>query len=80
MKQSKKTPFRRIACNELMTLEGQCLTLCVVELSEDGQVVRHYALEQEMPQTEWIPGRLNLKRCGDGVVRVFYNGKPITNK
>jgi len=77
MKQPKKTPYRRIACNELVTQEGQCLTLCVVELSEDGRVVRHYPLVQEQAFTEWMQGRLQLRNDLDGAVRLYHNDKPI---
>jgi hypothetical protein len=77
MKQQRKTPYRRIACNELITLEGQCLTHCVVELSEDGRVERHYALREELPFTEWMQGQLVLKKTGDGIVHVYYNDKKI---
>lgn len=78
MEQTRKTPYRRIACNELITPEGQCLIRYVVELSEDGQVERHYALTQELARTEWHQGRLNLRKCNDGVVRLFDKHKPIT--
>jgi len=47
-------------------------------LSEDGQVERHYALTQELARTEWHQGRLNLRKCNDGVVRLFDKDKPIT--
>ena len=80
MIENRKTPLRRIACNELITPEGQCLTLCVVELSDDGQVVRHYSLSKELPHTEWWQGRLNLRRDGDGIVRAYYKDKAITKK
>jgi len=71
MKQQRKTPHRRIACNELITLEGQCQTLCVVELSEDGRVERHYPLQQELAYTEWMQGRLSLRKDADGVIRLY---------
>ena len=77
MKQSEKTPYRRIACNELINLEGHCLTLCVVELSEDGQVERHYPLVQELAYTEWMQGRFALRKDADGIVRLYHNDKPI---
>ena len=73
MKQQRKTPNRRIACNELITLEGQCLTLCVVELSEDGRVERHYPLQQELAYTEWMQGRLSLRKDAEGVIRLYHN-------
>ena len=73
----KMQRLRRIASNELITLEGKCLTQQVVELSEDGQVVRHYSLQTEMAHTEWMQGRLSLKRNEDGKIYAYYHNKPI---
>ena len=80
MKQPEKTPYRRIACNELVTLEGHCQTLCVVELSEDGRVERHYPLVQELASTEWMQGRLILRKDNDGSIHIYNNDKPFNLK
>ena len=76
MKQ-KMTQFRRIASNEVVTPEGQCLKQQVVELS-DGVVSRLYPLETEQANTEWLQGRLVLRKDNDDLIRVFYNNKPLT--
>lgn len=67
---------RRIACNEVMTPEGQSLTLCVITL-EQGYVVRMHPLDGEEPQTEWLQGKIVLKRQNSGL-RAYYNGKLLT--
>ena len=77
MKTQDQNLLRRIASNELITLEGECLTQQVVELSEDGQLVRHYPLRKELPFTEWISGQLSLKRNKDGKINVYINNKLI---
>ena len=75
MKQATET-FRRIACNELIDLEGRLLTLYVVEL-RNGIPSAHYPLSEEIPNTEWMTGRVEIKKDGDGIVRAFYKGNLI---
>ena len=75
MKQTK-TQFRRIASNEVVTPEGQCLKQQVVELT-DGVVSRLYPLEMEQANTEWFVGRVILKESDDGHIQAYYNNKPI---
>ena len=76
MKQ-KKTQLRRIASNEVLTPEGKSLTLQVVELSE-GVVSSLYPLQVEQANTEWLQGRVILKKESDDIVRAYYNNKPLT--
>ena len=76
MKQTK-TQFRRIASNEVVTPEGQCLKQQVVELT-DGVVSRLYPLEMEQANTEWLRGRLVLRKDSGDSVRAYYNNKPLT--
>ena len=75
MKQ-KKTQLRRIASNEVLTPEGRCLKQQVVELA-DGVVFRLYPLEMELANTEWLQGRMVLRKENDSV-RAYYNNKPLT--
>ena len=77
MKQQPARHPRRIASNEVMTTEGQCLTRYVVELSEDATVLNLYPLTQEIAYTEWMQGRLVLK-SENGHTRVYYNNKVIS--
>ena len=77
MKQQLAKHPRRIASNEVVTTEGQCLTRYVVELSEDATVSDLYPLTQEMAHTEWMQGRLILKN-ENGHTRVYYNNKVIS--
>lgn len=73
----KKTVFRRIASNEIVTHEGLCLIQHVVEL-ENGIVSRLYPLEMELANTEWFQGRLILKKDNDGQVCAYYKDNPLT--
>ena len=73
----RTTALRRIACNEILTLEGKGLTRHVVEIL-NGNVLKVYPLVQEMPSTEWWPGRITLKRDEAGNLIACYRGKAIT--
>ena len=73
--QALKHP-RRIASNEVTTPEGHNLTRYVVELAEDGTVCDLYPLTQEMPFTEWMQGRLEI-RIENGCRRVYYHNRLI---
>jgi hypothetical protein len=72
-----KTATRRIACNEVMTPEGQRLIQYVLEIS-DGIVLKHYPLLNEMPFTEWFQGQIVLRDDEQGNIVAYYRGKPIT--
>ena len=72
-----KIVFRRIASHEVMTPENQCLLQQVIEL-KDGVVTNLYPLVTEIPNTEWMQGRLVLRKCADGLVRAYYKGKILT--
>ena len=76
MKKNLLHPSRRIACNELVLPEGQCKTLYVITL-EQGYVVRMHPLDGEEPQTEWLQGRIELKKQNDGL-RAYYKGEQLT--
>ena len=72
----KQTVTRRIACNELITTEGQCLTLYGVEIS-NGCVTGLFPFLHETANTEWMRGRIELRNDGDGHVRAYYKEKLI---
>ena len=71
----KQIQSRRIASNELLMPEGELLTQQVV-LLEEGYVVRMHPLEKEEPRTEWMQGRVELKRDQHGI-RAYYKGKQL---
>ena len=72
-----KTVFRRIASNEVLTPQGQCLSQQVIELT-DGVVTNLYPLVQELSNTEWMQGQIVLKSCPNNIVRAYYKGKILT--
>ena len=76
MKRQSPKHCRRIASNELVTPEGQCLTHYVIELSQEATVTCLYPLVQETAFTEWMPGRIVL-RNDDGLLHAYYKNKMI---
>ena len=72
----KPTASRQIACNELISPEGQSLTLYVIQVVE-GYVADYFPLSHELPHTEWFQGQIRLVRT-EGGLRAYYNDDLIT--
>ncbi|MBQ8064275.1 MAG: hypothetical protein IJ200_01280 [Prevotella sp.] len=72
MKQNEKTRSRQIASNELLTQQGELLTMHVVVM-EQGRVTDVFPLRREEPFTEWLQGRIVL-RDEDGHTCAYYKG------
>jgi len=76
MTPSKPQHPQRIAFNEVITPEGQCLTRYVVELSGQGMVSNLYPLQEEQAFTQWRQGQATLRNEDGGMV-VYYHGKKL---
>ena len=63
---------RRIASHEIVLENNSRRILSVVEI-QSGVVVKCYALTQELPCTEWMPGEVVLRRDSEGCLRAYYN-------
>lgn len=68
--------IRRIACPELLSLQGELLTQQVIEISR-GQVVRYYPFHEELPFTEWICRRLSLQKDEHGRLSLWNDQEQI---
>ena len=68
--------FRRCGAHEVMLVDGTLLTQAVVEV-EEGRVVNYYEFRDELPMTEWLGGRIEVKKDGEGILRAFHQGKEI---
>ena len=66
MNPSRQRPFRRIASHAVLTPEGQRLTLQVVEIGVEGEVLDYYPLTRELPMTEWTHQAVQLKYSPTG--------------
>ena len=68
--------LRRIASHEVLMTDGSLQTLSVVEI-QSGVVAKCVPLTQELPFTEWLPGRIVLRRDEEGLTRAYYNNEII---
>ena len=64
--------IRRIAAHHVV-FDGEVFSPGVVEL-EDGQVVRYYALKEELPFTEWMEGTIDIVKDVDERLVALLNG------
>jgi hypothetical protein len=65
--------IRRVASNEVL-FEGETLRQYVVEIV-DHKVVNYYSFKDELPFTEWLGGKIELRKNSDGVLLAFLNNK-----
>ena len=70
--------LRRCGAHEVMLPEGEILRQAVVEI-EEGRVVNYYEFRDELPMTEWLGGRIEVKRDDEGILRAWWQGKRINN-
>jgi len=65
--------IRRVASNEI-TIEGKTLRQYVVEIV-DHRVVDYYSFQEELPFTEWLAGKIELRKDINGFLQAFLNNK-----
>lgn len=68
--------FRRCGAHEVKLMDGTLLSQAVVEV-EEGRVVNYYEFREELPMTEWLGGRIEVRRDEEGILRAFHQGKEI---
>lgn len=68
---------KRVACNEVRLTDGRTYSPGVVELTNDGSVANVYQLEEELAQTIWISGRLDIRTDSKGNARAYKDNKEI---
>ena len=67
--------LRRVAANEVIIGEDK-LIQAVVEI-EEGRVVNYYEFRDELPLTEWLGGKIEIKRDDEGILRAYQNNKVL---
>lgn len=67
---------RRIGFHEVITTTREMMKQAVVEL-ENGYVTTYFKFEGELPMTEWLGGRAELRYDSDGGLYVFLHGKRL---
>ena len=65
--------IRRVASNEI-TVEGKTLRQYVVEIV-DHRVVDYYSFQEELPFTEWLAGKIELRKDENGFLQAYLNNK-----
>jgi hypothetical protein len=65
--------IRRVASNEI-TVEGKTLRQYVVEIV-DHRVVDYYCFQEELPFTEWLEGKIELRKDENGFLQAYLNNK-----
>lgn len=68
--------LRRCGAHEVLLADGTVLLQAVVEL-EEGRVVNYYEFREELPMTEWLGGRIEIKRDGEGLLCAFHQEKKL---
>lgn len=65
--------IRRVAAHEVDICGEETLSMAVVEISE-GRVVNYYTFSDELPMTEWLGGRIEIKKNVDGSLSAYWQG------
>ena len=67
--------LRRVAAHEVIIAEDK-LIQAVVEI-EEGRVVNYYEFRDELPLTEWLGEKIEIKRDDEGILRAYQNNKVL---
>ena len=67
--------IRRVAAHEVIVGEEKFIQ-AVVEI-EEGRVVNYYEFSGELPLTEWLGGKIEIKRDDEGILRAYQNNKVL---
>ena len=65
--------IRRVAAHEVDVFGKETLSMAVVEISE-GRVVNYYTFSDELPMTEWLGGRIEIKKNEEGSLSAYWQG------
>jgi hypothetical protein len=68
--------LRRIGVHEIVLPNGDILHQAVVEIMNDF-VVNYYEFRGELPLTEWLGGKIEIKRDDEGILRAYQNNKVL---
>lgn len=69
---------RRCGAHEIVVDGDTTLTLAVVEILAD-KVVNYYEFRDELPMTEWLGGRIEIKRDEEGILRAYHMGRRLSS-
>ena len=67
--------IRRVAAHEVNVYGNELLEMAVVEILK-GRVVNYYSFSDELPLTEWLGGRIEIRKEGD-CLSAYWKGKKL---
>ena len=69
---------RRCGAHEIVVEDKMTLVRAVVEIFAD-KVVNCYEFRNELPMTEWLGGRIDIKRDEEGILRAYHLGRRLSS-
>ncbi|MED9801637.1 MAG: hypothetical protein UFJ02_09515 [Prevotella sp.] len=69
---------RRCGAHEIVVEDKMTLVRAVVEIFAD-KVVNCYEFRDELPMTEWLGGRIDIKRDEEGILRAYHLGRRLSS-
>lgn len=69
---------RRCGAHEIVVENSMTLVRAVVEIFAD-KVVNCYEFRDELPMTEWLGGRIDIKRDEEGILRAYHLGRRLSS-
>lgn len=70
-----KEDIRRVAAHEVDVCGNEVLEMAVVEILK-GRVVNYYTFTDELPMTEWLGGRIEIRREGERL-SAYWKGRKL---
>ena len=67
--------IRRVAAHEVDVCGNEVLEMAVVEIL-DGRVVNYYTFTDELPMTEWLGGRIKIRKEGE-CLSAYWKGRKL---
>ena len=67
--------MKRYAAHQVILQDGKSLNQGIVELSDDGRVLRSFPFVHEQPMTEWLGGTIEVKTDEAGSLRAYHRGR-----
>lgn len=68
--------MRRCGAHEVVLTDGRVLHQAVVEVM-DGRVVNYYEFREELPMTEWLGGKIEVRSDEEGGLIAYWNHRRL---
>ena len=67
--------MKRYAAHQVLLYNGTTIEQGIVELSDDGIVIRSFPFLYEQPMTEWLGGVIEVKADEAGHLKASHRGR-----